>query len=324
MKVNGVTGIPVPNGDHSVEIGYVILPYGVDREMFVNTCNMNSRVSVVIDRSGSVIHNCLVLDQVYQSLKIPQTTEEVGTPVLLVKTSYNEKPIIVGTLPPTNSPNVYEENVYRKVMSDEKGTFLFNVSLVDGVFLVNVDGLGERKMRVNVNGDEGSGIEVNTNGDLIESINGNISVKSFKQISAEVIDVENEKSTVVTVTPDSTSITSPTTVEVNVTDPEGGGTSKIVIDKESVTLDPSKRMQVKGGAEPIPLGDTLKSILETINSNIDKLKSAWSTGNSAVTPAANGSPAGGGGSAFAAATGAVSSVKAPDLSKLNSEISFTD
>lgn len=324
IYVNGVTGEPVPNGEYSVEIGYVILPTGVNRDDFVNDCDKNQKVSVIIDRNGSVIHNCLVSEQVYQDLSIPETPDEVGTPVVLVKTRFNEKPVVIATVPSTNSSNVYKEGTYRKLFRNADGVFLLEASLNDGSLLVNVNGLGVRKLQVMVNGDEGSAIEMNTNGDLIESVNGNISVKSFKQISAEVIDVENEKSTTVTVTPDTTSVTSPTTVEVNVVDPESGDTSKVVIDKENITLDPSKRMQVKGGAEPIPLGDTLKSILETINSNIDTLKEAWSTGSNAVTPASNGSPTGGGGSAFTAAVSAVSSVKAPDLSKLNSEISFTD
>lgn len=324
IYVNGVTGEPVPNGEYSVEIGYVILPTSVNRDDFVNDCDKNQKVSVILDRNGSVIHNCLVSEQVYQDLSIPETSDGVGTPVVLVKTKFNEKPVVIATIPSTNSSNVYKEGTYRKLFRNADGVFLLEASLNDGSLLVNVNGLGVRKLRLMVNGDEGSGIEMNTNGDLIESVNGNISVKSFKQISAEVIDVENEKSTTVTVTPNTTSITSPTTVEVNVVDPESGDTSKVVIDKENITLDPSHRMQVKGGAEPIPLGDTLKSILETINGNIDKLKEAWSTGNSAVTPAANGSPTGGGGSAFTAAVSAVSSVKAPDLSKLNSEISFTD
>ena len=294
MKVRGVTGIPVPNGDHMVEIGYVILPEKVNRANFVDTCNATSRVSVVIDRSGSVIHNCLVVDQVYQDLKIPETTSEVGTPVLLLKTIYNEKPIVVGTMRPTNSDRVYEENVVEKVFGDSNGVIIARASLNDGSLLVNVNGLGERKLNIVVNGEEGSGIEVNTNGDIVEIANGKVSVKSFNQVEATVIDADNDTS------------------------------STVVIDKENITLDPSKKMNVKGGKEPIPLGDTLKEILQSINDNIDTLKQAWSTGNNAVSPASQGSTAGGGGTAFAAAVAAVSGIASPDLSKLNSEISFTD
>lgn len=294
MKVKGVSGIPVPNGDHTVEIGYVILPENVDRQSFVDTCNATSRVSVVIDRSGSVIHNCLVTDQVYQDLKIPETTGVVGTPVLLMKTRYNEKPIVVGTLQPTNSDRVYEEDVTERIFKDSNGVILARASVKDGYVLLNVSGLGERKLSVIVNGDEGSGIEVNTNGDMVEIVNGKVSVKSFNQVEATVIDIDNDTSSTVT------------------------------IDKDNITLNPSAKMNVKGGKEPIPLGDTLKEILQSINNNIDTLKQAWSTGQAAVSPAAEGSPAGGGGTAFAAAVGSVSGIMAPDLSKLNSEISFTD
>lgn len=70
MKFNkGVTGIPVLNGGYSIEIGYVILPAGVERDNFIDTCDKNLRVSVMIDRNNAVIHNCLVTEQVYQYLK---------------------------------------------------------------------------------------------------------------------------------------------------------------------------------------------------------------------------------------------------------------
>lgn len=40
MKFNkGVTGIPVLNGGYSIEIGYVILPAGVERDDFIDTCD---------------------------------------------------------------------------------------------------------------------------------------------------------------------------------------------------------------------------------------------------------------------------------------------
>lgn len=322
--IPGVTGIPVPNGDQTVEIGYVILPTGVERSAFVKTCDENLRVSVVTDRNGSVIHNCLVTEQVYQYLKIPQTTDEVGTPVVMVKTNYNEKPIIIATIPATNQASVFQENIYKKLIQDDEGSFLVQASLVNGTMLVNIEGTGSRKLKINVNGEEGGGVELNTNGDKVEVINGKVSVKSFSQIEATIIDVENEKNTTVTLTPESTQLVSSTSVEVSVQDPESGDTSKVSINKDNIVLDPNVKMNVKGGAEPIPLGDTLKSILEKINSNVDTLKQAWSTGSAAVTPAANGSPGGGGGTAFTAGVNAVSGISAPDLSKLNSEISFTD
>lgn len=294
MFVNGVTGIPVPNGEYSVDIGYVILPSGVDRDNFVSDCGKNQKVSVILDRNGSVIHECLVSEQVYQDISIPLTDGEVGTPVVLVKTRFNEKPIVISTIPAVNSSDEYEEGVYKKLFRDDAGLFLVQASLNDGSLLVNVNGLGKRKLNIVVNGEEGSGIEVNTNGDIVEIANGKVSVKSFNQVEATVIDADNDTS------------------------------STVVIDKENITLDPSKKMNVKGGKEPIPLGDTLKEILQSINDNIDTLKQAWSTGNNAVSPASQGSTAGGGGTAFAAAVAAVSGIASPDLSKLNSEISFTD
>lgn len=294
MFVNGVTGIPVPNGEYSIDIGYVILPAEVDRANFVSDCGKNQKVSVMLDRNGSVIHECLVSKQVYQDISIPLTDGELGTPVVLIKTRFNEKPVVISTIPAVNSSDEYEEGVYKKLFRDDSGLFLVQKSLNDGSLLVNVNGLGSRKLNIVVNGEEDSGIEVNTNGDIVEIANGKVSVKSFNQVEATVIDADNDTSTTVT------------------------------IDKDNITLDPSKKMNVKGGKEPIPLGDTLKGILQSINDNIDTLKQAWSTGNNAVSPASQGSTAGGGGTAFAAAVAAVSEISSPDLSKLNSEISFTD
>ena len=178
LPVQGVTGVPVPNGDQTVEIGYVILPMGVERDDFIQTCDKNLRVSVVIERNGSVIHNCMVTEQIYQYLKIPQTTDEVGTPVVMVKTNYNEKPIIIATLPATNQASVFQENVYKKLIQNDEGSFLVQASLVNGMMLVNIEGTGNRKLKINVNGEEGGGVELNTNGDKVEVVNGKVSVKS--------------------------------------------------------------------------------------------------------------------------------------------------
>lgn len=324
FKIQGVNGIPVPNGDNTVEVGYIILPTGIERDDFVKTCQKNLRMSVVIERNGSVIHNCMTTEQIFQYLKIPQTPKEVGTPVLLLKTVYNEKPIIIATLPETNSNVIFEENVHFNTVSDENGSFTIKASLINGTYLLNIEGTGERKLKINVNGEEGGGIELNTNGNKTEVVNGVVSVKSFQQINAEIVDVENEKTTSVTLTPTETNITSSEKISIGVVDPESGTTSQITIDKDNIVLDPNTKMSVKSGAQPIPLGNTLKSILEKINDNINTLKQALSDGSSGVTPAANGSPSGGGGTAFAAAVTTASTIQPPDLSKLNSEISFTD
>ena len=107
----------------------MILPAGVERDNFIDTCDKNLRVSVMIDRNNAVIHNCLVTEQVYQYLKIPESENELGTPIILVKPEFGEKPLVIATIPSTNSGVTFKEGDYRKIFQDDNGSFLLQASL---------------------------------------------------------------------------------------------------------------------------------------------------------------------------------------------------
>ena len=82
--------------------GYVLIPEGVDRDKFVDTCFRTNKISIIDDSAGNIIHGCFISNEALQNIQFPRKVGEKGTPVMWISQSYMNQPMIVGTFVATN------------------------------------------------------------------------------------------------------------------------------------------------------------------------------------------------------------------------------
>lgn len=309
-----------------VIMGNIVLPTEVNREDYIKTCQRTGRVSVYVGSNGAVIHNCLVVDQIFQDLEFPQTTEELGSLVLIVTESYSGWPIIINTLPYGNQTKGYQEHVHRYNYVGDGGVITYEINEKQGTFTLDLGGTGLSRVIINAKNSENTAeINLNSNGNINIVANKDLNLTTFSHINKQVIDVEEESQV--------SEIDTPTekTISVGTEDEKTTHTTNstdYTIETETVNIKAGTEINLGDGTQPIPLGDNLKSILQTIISNINTLKTATSTAlGTPGTAAVGGVPGTCSMSAavapFNSSTSAITS-SSPSLDNLNSELSFTD
>lgn len=77
--------------------GYIVLPEGVSRDEYVNSCFNREQFSIVTN-DGEYIPNVLATKQVLNDLEIPKTFKQLGTQVLFLNSPDQNRPIIYATL----------------------------------------------------------------------------------------------------------------------------------------------------------------------------------------------------------------------------------
>lgn len=85
-----------PNSRESSGLGYIILPEGVNREIFVSTC-FNKEQFTICTNTGEIIPNVPVSNQVLNYIEIPNTPNTLGTQVAFINDENHNKPFIISS-----------------------------------------------------------------------------------------------------------------------------------------------------------------------------------------------------------------------------------
>lgn len=175
--------------------GYVLIPEGVDRDKFVDSCFRQNKISIIDDSDGNIIHNCFISNEALQNIKFPRKVGEKGTPVMWISQSYMNQPMIVGTFSPTNGdiPLRSDEEfcVNRKW---DRGSLSIVGSAKAGTLFINVRGQQFGTLKINALGDENAILEVGSSGLVKVSASKKAEIEAFEELTAKLIDpvTENE------------------------------------------------------------------------------------------------------------------------------------
>lgn len=185
-----------------VDIGYIIIPSGVDRDSYVQTCFNTCKVAVTRDKGGSISTQCFISPLIIQDIVFPKDDKVTGSVVVMVSSGFNETPIIIQVLKPLNELFNYSENTYNRGVSSSGGSV--NLNLGDkGDLYINVDSEKSGKLYVNVLGDSGTIIDIRSNGSVNVSANTNITLESFKNAKIKCRDTVNGEESYMEYTPKS-------------------------------------------------------------------------------------------------------------------------
>jgi hypothetical protein len=277
IQENEISIKGLPSGNLPAGIGYVIIPLGVDLELYIEDCYRSGRISMYGGLGYSNMHQVPVDREVLQRIKFPDKVGEHGSPVVWVNIPKYNSPVIISCLKHDDELHVLQEFQKRITRIDEKG---------NGVDLdMNPKGAGGPKMTLSVNCSEKS-----KSASLWVKVNGKGDDNEF------ILDVDGQA--VINAT-DKIIAIGQNTVEVAVAPIDGNVRARVVMNskadgddeivdrllyedeyKNSVKVN-SERIQIKAEdssrivfgeddtAEPLVKGDTtvekLESILDAIN-----------------------------------------------------------
>lgn len=290
----GVERSELWNSAVSVGLGYVSIPFGVDRDSFVQSCYRKERVYVAIER-GSLVKNCYIDSSVLQRIKFPKTCNQLGSQVVFVMEKYKKTPIVIGCFT-RNQERVISDEESINIQRSYNGGLLSIVGKGDGTIFVNLEGVDSAKMIVHLTGDN-SELNVNSDGTITLNAKDQVTVNSSTQIIKNYLNDQGlvEKSLILD--------------DIGLTYKDDHG-NKFFIDYNN------NKIFHNNGSQPIPLGSELKTQVERLNEKFNKFLEVFID-----TPATSGD---GGKTIQTAVQMATSLLKDADFDSINSAKSFVE
>ena len=156
-----------------VAVGYVCIPAGVDRDLFVAKCLRTCRISVYTD-NGDYMDRVPVSNEIISSIEFPASATELGSAVLFVVLPNKNKPVVLCSLLSHEESNVLREGEFYIEKKTENGVARIGGSTEDGI--VNIISNFKDVSKVNV-------VSFSDDAEINFSTNGTFNVVADKTIA---------------------------------------------------------------------------------------------------------------------------------------------
>lgn len=243
--------IPFQDQKWPTGVAYICIHSDIDRDIFISDCFTRSTVSIKT-QEGSVYKNCPIDPIKFNDIIWPMDPQNIGTPVVYVTEPIHQQPIVIATLNFIDTIQDQDENQFKIKRKWNDSIVEIAGSAKEGYLNIIVDGIERSDFIVRVsNKDNNANITLDIDGEVNILAHDVVTISSQQQIISKV-GIE-----------DKSSISSQSSTEIN-----------HKIDKFSINE----------GSEPLPLGETLKNLLNEI---LDTLASSTVTTQSGPTPLNN-------------------------------------
>jgi len=251
---------PVSDLKYSAGVAYIALPTDLERNVYINDCYQNFRVSVW-GEDGSFMNRVPIPPEILNFIEFPADEKQKGSPVIYVTDELQSQPVIIARFPYTNQLGDGKENEFSIKRN-------FNNSFVDirgnaekNFCSIAVDGGNNSgNLYIKVSGADGTVFNIEVTGDISITSQGKIEI------------VQQEGFTVTTLNKDS--------------EDENDSNNEVF----SQTIDgvkiQSKKIVVNNGNEPYVLGHKLKSFLDDLIDTISKATVSTAIGQQPLINAA--------------------------------------
>ena len=135
--MKGVERSEIWNNNVQVGLAYIVVPFGVDRNDFVQSCYRKERVHVAVER-GSIVKNCYIDSSVLQRIKFPDDSTKLGSQVVFVMEKFRKVPFVVATVT-RNMERVISDEETINIQRSLNGGNLSIVGKGDGTLLINLE-----------------------------------------------------------------------------------------------------------------------------------------------------------------------------------------
>ena len=292
--MRGVERSEIWNNNVQVGLAYIVIPFGVDRNDFVQSCYRKERVHIAVER-GSIVKNCYIDSSVLQRIKFPDDSTKLGSQVVFVMEKFRKVPFVIATVT-RNMERVISDEETINIQRSFNGGNLSIVGKGDGTLLINLESSDYSKLIIHATG-ENSVIDINSDGLITLNAKDDVTINSSKTIVKNFLNDQGLVEKFLTL--DDTGL--------KYQDDKGN--------KFSVDYDSNKIIHNEG-SQPIPLGIELKTQSNRLNEKFNKFLDTFL--NTPVVP-------GDGGAALQTAVRiATSTLKDADFDNINSEKSFID
>lgn len=183
-KVRKLNGSSEP-----ISFGFIVIPNGVDRDLYVETCLRTGRVSVM-GNGGAFFRDVYITNEVLANIEFPSKENEQGSAVVLASNPYDGIPIVIGSYCRNDQSPMWKENTFqfRKTVGNVTASLVVNPS--DNTVMVSIDSPEKASVSVRSTGSLESEVNVESTGSVNVLGGEMVSVKSYTQMEAKVVNPE--------------------------------------------------------------------------------------------------------------------------------------
>jgi hypothetical protein len=261
------------SGLMSAGIGYVIIPKDVDVDEYIKDCYLSNTITIYGGYGNQIFYNISIEEDALKRVNFPAQYGDYGSPVIWINIPIHEVPIIIGVLRFKDDKYSFEEQSYRLSRSYKNNHIDFNIRAQKGSVDLNIisgDEPANYTMKV-VNSKKNSTISLYCKGFINLHSTDKITLKSEKSYEINTVNKKGEIQG---------SILYENGKGFTMVDEFGNKATMVdgkinFVSKEiNVGDKDTKTVNLAGGKEPVPLGDSLKDELEVERKRLDDVISA--------------------------------------------------
>lgn len=172
-----------------ISFGSIVIPNGVDRDLYVETCLRTGRVSVM-GNGGAFFRDVYITNEVLANIEFPSKENEQGSAVVLASNPYDGIPIVIGSYCRNDQSPMWKENTFqfRKTVGNVTASLMVNPS--DNTIMVSINSPEKASVSVRSTGSSESEVNVESTGSVNVLGGEMVSAKSYTQMEAKVVNPE--------------------------------------------------------------------------------------------------------------------------------------
>ena len=173
----------------AISFGFIVIPNGVDRDLYVETCLRRGRVSVM-GNGGAFFRDIYITNEVLANIEFPEKENEQGSAVVIASNPYDGVPIVIGSYPRNDQSPMWKENTFQFRKTVGNVTASLSVDPANNAVIVSINSPEKASVKVLATGSEESEVNVESTGSVNVTGGTNVSVKGYTQIEAKVVNPE--------------------------------------------------------------------------------------------------------------------------------------
>lgn len=248
--MQGVSRNGISRKIHNVGIGYIMIPSNVVVEDYIENCYIRERVCLYIEQSGGMVKDCYISQQALRDIYFPESEDKLGSAVVYVADSFNQKPIVVATLSKEDETQLLSEERFKIEKNYENNSVRIEGDAEKGILNIYVDDRNDYgTINIKVKGKDGGVLNIDTSDTVNINGDNDVNVTTTGEVNLKAID----------------SVSGDTKCSVN-------------INTSDVTIKPENELKIGEFTEPVALADTLADILDELIQQISSATTATMLG----------------------------------------------
>lgn len=234
--MQGISRNGISRKIQNIGIGYIMIPSNVVREDYIENCYIRERVCIYLEQSGGMAKDCYITQQALRDIYFPESEDQLGSAVIYVADSFNQKPIIIATISKEDESQLLSQERFKIVKGYENNTVKVEGDAEKGVLNILVDDREDYgTINIKVKGKDGGVLNIDTGDEVNINADEKVTIKTTGELNLNVID----------------SVSGDNKCSININDTD-------------VEIKPENELKIGEFTEPVALADTLADILNDL------------------------------------------------------------